>query len=58
VLARLFPNRAGQLNAMAEEAAISRLYGGIHFRSDNEAGLQLGRRVGEVALQAFRLQGR
>jgi PAP2 superfamily len=58
VLARFFPNRAGQLNAMAEEAAISRLYGGIHFRSDNEAGLQLGRRVGEVALQAFRLQGR
>jgi hypothetical protein len=58
VLARLFPNRAGQLNAMAEEAAISRLYGGIHFRSDNEAGLELGRRVGENALQAFRAQGR
>jgi len=58
VLARFFPDRAGQLNAMAEEAAISRLYGGIHFRSDNEAGLELGRRVGEVALQAFRVQGR
>jgi PAP2 superfamily len=58
VLARFLPNRAGQLNAMAEEAAISRLYGGIHFRSDNEAGLELGRRVGEVALQAFRVDGR
>jgi membrane-associated phospholipid phosphatase len=58
VLARFFPNRAGQLNAMAEEAAISRLYGGIHFRSGNEAGLELGRRVGENALQAFRAQGR
>jgi membrane-associated phospholipid phosphatase len=58
VLARFFPDRAGRLNAMAEEAAISRLYGGIHFRSDNEAGLELGRRVGEVALQAFRVDGR
>jgi hypothetical protein len=58
VLARFFPDRAGRLNAMAEEAAISRLYGGIHFRSDNEAGLELGRRVGEVALEAFRVEGR
>ena len=31
---------------MAEEAAMSRLYAGIHYRSDNEAGLDLGRRVG------------
>jgi PAP2 superfamily len=55
VLAGFFPDRAGRLNAMAEEAAISRLYGGIHFRSDNEAGLDLGRRVGEVALDAYRV---
>jgi PAP2 superfamily len=56
VLAALFPNRAGKLGAMAEEAAISRLYGGIHFRSDNEAGLELGRRVGAVAVQAYHLR--
>ena len=31
----------------AEEAAISRLYGGIHFRSDNEAGLALGKKVAQ-----------
>ncbi len=53
VLAGLFPSRAPQLAALAEEAAISRLYGGIHFRSDNEAGLVLGRRVGGVALDAY-----
>jgi membrane-associated phospholipid phosphatase len=52
VLAAFLPDQAGQLDAMAEEAAISRLYGGIHFRSDNEAGLELGRRVGAVALRA------
>jgi hypothetical protein len=56
VLAALFPNRADELSAMAEEAAVSRLYGGIHFRSDNEAGLELGRRVGEVAVQAYHLR--
>jgi hypothetical protein len=55
VLAAFFPARAAELRAMAEEAAISRLYGGIHFRSDNEAGLELGRRVGTVALQTYRV---
>ena len=41
---------------MAEEAAVSRLYGGIHFRSDNETGLKLGRRVGTVAVRAYHVQ--
>jgi hypothetical protein len=47
---------AAQLAAMAEEAAVSRLYGGIHFRADNEAGLELGRRVGAQAIAAYRLR--
>jgi PAP2 superfamily len=55
VLAAFFPRKAEQLRAMAEEAAISRLYGGIHYRSDNEAGLELGRRIGGVAVRAFGL---
>ena len=42
-----------ELARLADEAAISRLYGGIHFRSDNDAGLRLGQRVGEVALTAY-----
>ena len=53
VLGAFFPDQADELDAMAEEAAISRLYGGIHFRSDNEAGLELGRRVGGVATRAY-----
>jgi membrane-associated phospholipid phosphatase len=56
VLAAFFPHKAGELTTMAEEAAISRLYAGIHFRSDNEAGLALGRRVGEVAVRAYHVQ--
>jgi PAP2 superfamily len=31
----------------AEEAAVSRLYGGIHFRSANEDGLQAGISIGD-----------
>ncbi len=54
VLERFFPNRAAELHAMAEEAAVSRLYGGIHFRSDNDAGLTLGRSVAARALAASR----
>jgi hypothetical protein len=53
VLGAFFPGQARELDAMAEEAAISRLYGGIHFRSDNEAGLELGRHVGGVATRAY-----
>jgi hypothetical protein len=38
------------LQAMAEEVAMSRLYGGVHFRFDNEVGLQVGRAVAAIAI--------
>ena len=53
VLSAFFPAEAAQLRAWAAEAAASRLYGGIHFRSDNEVGLELGTSVGEAALAAW-----
>jgi membrane-associated phospholipid phosphatase len=56
VLSAFFPEQAGQLDAMAEEAAASRLYSGIHFTSDNEVGLSLGRRVGQVAVRDYRAE--
>jgi hypothetical protein len=34
-------------SAAAEEAALSRLYGGIHFRSANNDGLTAGVAIGE-----------
>jgi hypothetical protein len=46
VLAGFFSEKAAELAAMADEAALSRLYRGIHYGSDNELGLMLGRRVG------------
>jgi hypothetical protein len=50
VLATFFPKDAPELRRMAQEASMSRLYGGIHFRSDNEEGLKVGRRIGALAL--------
>lgn len=40
------PRPFANFAAFADEAAISRLYGGIHFRSSNEIGLVEGRKVG------------
>jgi hypothetical protein len=54
VLAHFFPQRSTQLEAMAAQAGASRIYGGIHFPSDNEVGAALGRKVGEVALAQLR----
>jgi hypothetical protein len=51
VLAAYFPDAQNRLDAAAEEAAMSRLYGGIHFRSDNDEGSRLGRRIGRVVLE-------
>jgi hypothetical protein len=46
----LAPRSFGSFSAFAEEAAISRLYGGIHYRSAIERGLEQGRCVGAVVL--------
>jgi hypothetical protein len=50
-LTAFFPREAPEFRAMAEEAAMSRLYGGIHYRSDNDEGLRLGRRVAERVME-------
>lgn len=50
VLSAYFPGQTQQLLALADEAAQSRLFGGIHFPSDNEQGLRLGREIGQRVL--------
>ncbi|MET0400555.1 MAG: dihydrodipicolinate reductase C-terminal domain-containing protein, partial [Longimicrobiaceae bacterium] len=51
VLSHFFPDAAPDFEAKKEEASISRLYGGIHYRSDIERGKEHGRRVGEHAVR-------
>jgi hypothetical protein len=50
VLAELFPDDAAFFHAQAEEAAVSRLWGGIHFQHDNDEGLAVGRKIGQKAV--------
>ena len=52
VLEAAFPSELGRLEAMAQEASESRLYGGLHYRFDKEAGLALGRAAAAKALAA------
>jgi len=46
VMAQIFPAEAQYFRDQAAEAAISRLWGGIHFRHDNEQGAIVGQKVG------------
>jgi hypothetical protein len=50
ILGSQFPMEQPALDGLAEEAAMSRLYGGIHYRHDNEDGLMLGRAVADIVL--------
>src|SRR5688500_15393974 len=51
ILGDRFPAEKGRLDALADEAALSRVYGGIHYRFDGDAGLTLGRTVAAWALE-------
>lgn len=44
-------------DAAAKEAAISRLYGGIHYRAAVENGQVQGQKIGEKVLQKIKLNG-
>jgi len=52
-LSYMFPDGAAAFNDMADEAAMSRLYGGIHSRTDCMAGLVLGNDIGEYLVENF-----
>jgi membrane-associated phospholipid phosphatase len=55
VLTHFFPKRSGELEDGLEEAGMSRIYGGIHYRFDMTAGQALGV---SVAREAIRIDGR
>jgi membrane-associated phospholipid phosphatase len=57
VLGHLFPKEKEALVARAEEATLSRMYGGIHYRFDGEAGLAIGREIGRLAVERSRTPG-
>lgn len=50
VLSRVFPQDAERIQAMGKEASEARIWAGIHYRFDLEAGQEIGRKAGEKAL--------
>jgi membrane-associated phospholipid phosphatase len=50
VLSTFFPEARDHLDAMVTEAGLSRMYGGIHYRFDIEAGQALGRNVARLTI--------
>lgn len=57
VLAYLFPKDAADFHAKAEEASNSRLWGGIHWRSDNETGMAVGKKIGQLVVERAKADG-
>jgi PAP2 superfamily len=50
VLGHYFPQDSTRLKKMANEAGMSRIYGGIHYFCDNEGGKMCGEKIGKLAL--------
>ena len=50
-LSHFFPHERAEFKRVAEEQAMSRLYGGIHYRFDNDGGLELGRVVARYVVE-------
>jgi hypothetical protein len=57
VIGRLFPDFADAMEARAAEAVESRLWSGIHFRSDISVGLAMGRKVGDLVMERAATDG-
>lgn len=57
ILSHILPARADAYTAMAREASLSRMYGGIHYRSDCEKGLEVGINVGGKAVDRAKIDG-
>ncbi len=57
ILGHVNPSRASDYMSMADEASKSRLYGAIHYRSDIEVGMQMGKNIGSKAVARAKTDG-
>jgi membrane-associated phospholipid phosphatase len=56
ILEYFFPADAKDFQKLAQECADSRFYAGIHFRTDNEAGLAMGREIGKYVVRVWMMK--
>jgi hypothetical protein len=57
ILSYIVPERATAYDDMAREASLSRMYAGIHYRSDCEVGLETGKKIGNYAVDRGKADG-
>ncbi len=57
VLAYIFPDKADEFKAQANEASLSRIYGLIHYRFDSEKGVDHGNAIGAYAIARGKADG-
>ena len=57
MLSEFFPAKADSLDAMVNQAGLARIYAGIHYRFDVDAGQQLGRQVARFVGDVDRPRG-
>ena len=57
VMAYLFPQDAAYYNRIGEEFGDTRLWAGIHFKSDIDAGFAIGRSVGQKVIERGKASG-
>ena len=57
ILGYIIPEKASTYTAMANEASMSRLVGGIHYRIDCSTGLTVGNNVGAFAILRAKADG-
>ncbi len=51
VLSDAFPSERAYLDEVSQEASMSRIIGGLHYRFDGDGGLSIGRSAARLALQ-------
>jgi membrane-associated phospholipid phosphatase len=57
VLSYIFPTEKSEIQAKVQQASLSRLYAGVHYRFDCDQGLNVGSEVAQRAIQRGQLDG-
>ncbi len=57
ILSYLFPSEASRFMALAQQAGESRVWAGIHYRSDLVAGFELARKVAGAVIERAQVDG-